>query len=552
MHWDIKLTHKTRYFCLELLERCSEEKVRLTILKTLTFLSRRAPIDRSDQIDLLIKYIINSTQEHVRIIALIDIMKLAHGNAIFETSQALKLINLANSTPEHTVKIKILRILTFLVKHGKLLVDLVSKGHDHDVKIGALHDIQNFMNMARSHSGEVTVVTVKFFVEIIIEAQRIKSTSYNSVGSEWDNITLTEKKSSLFIETYLDGLVTKIPKLILNIIRTLLDDSVTDSINQDMYKTTIKEYLKCIFSIGLSYGQIATYASTSIIELLHAYSKTKNDEIFAEVSKFLLMTSELRGTIIQTSNDSIMNILRLRELLQMPKSFVSIAKTVLKALPSGAVISEDFKEMFLQLIKDIGQYSDKYDEKKIRNNQWNIYLIGIEAGKSGCCNIMANIMQLFVTEVDVDASRYWLRALSNVGTAEEGRIANYIQNAMSNNGTLTAQTGQQFDIFDLIDVSIRHHSLCDAELNGFMSLADTCNQRFFARWFCQLRANFLCTMKLFLEELIKSTDDRSSLTVSMKSMHDELLRTANLHNFVTHSFFDIDEESLAILESYPF
>ncbi|CAG8745185.1 14027_t:CDS:2, partial [Acaulospora morrowiae] len=87
---------------------------------------------------------------------------------------------------------------------------------------------------------------------------------------------------------------------------------------------------------------------------------------------------------------------------------------------------------------------------------------------------------------------------------------------------------------------------------GFMSLEDTCDQRFFARWFCQLRANFLCTMKLFLVELIKSMDNSSSLDISMKCIHDELLRTADLHYFVAHSFFDIDEESLTILESYPF
>ncbi|CAG8649654.1 5555_t:CDS:10, partial [Acaulospora morrowiae] len=451
MHWDIKLTHKTRHICLELLKKCSEEKILLTILKTLTFLSCRAPIDRSDQIDLLIRYVINSTQERVRVGALEDIMKLARRNAIFETSQALKLLNFANNASGHTVKIKIFHILTFLIKHGKLLVDLVSKSFDQDVRIGALHDIQNCLNMIHSHSGEVTVVTTRFFVEIIIETQRIKSTTYNSVGSEW--------------ETYLDSLVVKVPKLILEIIRKLLDDSVMDSINQNMYKLTIKEYLKCLFAVCLSYEQVATHSSNIIIEILRANLKTKNDEIFAEITKFLLMTSEFRGTTIQVLNENLLEILRSEELLQMSKSFQSsistwvqfiLAKTVLKALPGGAAVSEDFKEMFLQIIKDFGQYSDKYEAKKIRSNQWNIYLIGVEAGKSGCCNIMANIMQFFVTEVDVDALRYWLRALSNVGTAEEGKIANHIQNVISNNGTVTvtAQIGKQIDIFDLIEVSI--------------------------------------------------------------------------------------------------
>ncbi|CAG8435037.1 7271_t:CDS:10, partial [Diversispora eburnea] len=445
MHWEANLAHKTRCICLELLENETDEKVILTISKTLTYLSCRAPSDSSEQvnydyvtiIDLLIIYVSNCSYENVKISALNDIMKLTRVKSIFEVSQVLKLLNLVNGTTEKNVKIKLFRILTFLFKQRKILAGIMSCISDKNARIEAICYMQKYIELIHPYWEEVAVITVKFFIAILNEAERIEETTSHSIGNEWD-------------------------------------------------------------------------------------------ELFAEVSKVILMASELRGSITQTLNNKILAIIKYKELLQMPKSFSIMAKVILRTHSFEVAKSEEFQNMFIQLLKEFGQCS------KNRSNQWLIYLIGVEAGKSGCCNIMASIMNNFIAEVDVDSIRNWFRALYNVGSG-----GNYIM--ISKNKTQM----QSKDVFDLMGESIRHYSICDAELNGFMSLTDTCNQRFFSRWYCQLRCNYLSTMRLLLEEATKNPGDTSSFDVSMKFIHVELMRTADLHSFVARSFFDIDEDTFS-------
>ncbi|RHZ46930.1 hypothetical protein Glove_603g4 [Diversispora epigaea] len=514
MHWEANLAHKTRCICLELLENETDEKVILTISKTLTYLSCRAPSDSSEQIDLLIIYVSNCSYENVKISALNDIMKLTRVKSIFEVSQVLKLLNLVNGTTEKNVKIKLFRILSFLFKQRKILAGIMSCISDKNARIEAICYMQKYIELIHPYLEEVAVITVKFFIAILNEAERIEETTSHSIGNEW--------------AAYFNDLLLSVPELILNIIRNLLQTLIIGQLDQivlNKYKIIIKEYLKCLFAISLSYDRLAVDIYNSILGILYEYLQVKNDELFAEVSKVILMASELRGSITQTLNNKILAIIKYKELLQMPKSFSIMAKIILRTHSFEVAKSEEFQNMFIQLLKEFGQCS------KNRSNQWLIYLIGVEAGKSGCCNIMASIMNNFIAEVDVDSIRNWFRALYNVGSG-----GNYIM--ISKNKTQM----QSKDVFDLLGESIRHYSICDAELNGFMSLTDTCNQRFFSRWYCQLRCNYLSTMRLLLEETTKNPGDTSSFDVSMKFIHVELMRTADLHSFVARSFFDIDDD----------
>ncbi|CAH1755957.1 14493_t:CDS:10 [Entrophospora sp. SA101] len=188
------------------------------------------------------------------------------------------------------------------------------------------------------------------------------------------------------------------------------------------------------------------------------------------------------------------------------------------------------------LLKAIHQFGN-YITKRFTKNQWDVYLIGVEAGKSGCYNIMSSIFQSFVDEVDSEAPRFWLKSLSNVADAEQ-KIAHNIDINPFDDGNFNEP--------------VRLYVKGDSELNGFMSFTDTSDHRIFARWFCQLRVEFFLKVKLILSRLnfllkIKSQEIDFDIIQPKKILND----LANLHSFVAYSFYDIDKESFEILESYP-
>jgi hypothetical protein len=80
-----------------------------------------------------------------------------------------------------------------------------------------------------------------------------------------------------------------------------------------------------------------------------------------------------------------------------------LAKTVLKARPESVTQVKEFKESFMERINQFGNFQDG----RYTQNQWNIYLIGLEAGKSGCFSIMGAIVTNFVNEVSF-ATGYYL------------------------------------------------------------------------------------------------------------------------------------------------
>ncbi|CAG8674124.1 25625_t:CDS:2, partial [Gigaspora rosea] len=176
------------------------------------------------------------------------------------------------------------------------------------------------------------------------------------------------------------------------------------------------------------------------------------------------------------------------------------------APPEVNTEAESFQQMIIATIQSFGQF----DGSTICNNQWNIYLIGVDAGKSGCFSVMASIMQFFVTAVDVDASRYWLRALINIATAEKGMVMKVGIDQMFD------LQPEQADILDTFEDSIRRYAQGDEELNGFMALMDISNQRLFAKWFYLLR--------------------------DIVDTQEILLRAAHMRDFVAHSFFDVDKK----------
>ncbi|CAI2172104.1 11361_t:CDS:10, partial [Funneliformis geosporum] len=516
MHRDINLARKTRIICLQLLEQYSDEEFILTILKTLTFLSNRALVDRTDQINLLFKYVQNGPCERVKASSLAYLIKIAQKDLTFETLHVLILLNIATSAPELNVKTKALRVLTILFQQTRLLGEIVSIDTEHETRIEALHFIQQCEDMIQDRIIEVNIVAVKLMSVIIIESKRIESISNILIGLEW--------------ETYFGDLSKKIAELILSNLIQLMELVSSNQNERNKYVKLIQEYLKCLFSICQTDNDLIKNVSKMIINILRNYIESNDDEIFAQLSKFFLKIAEYKGSFIQDLRDDIFSLMKCHELIGMTRSFTMLAKTVLNARPDNVKQAREFKESFMERINRFGNLQDG---RYIRN-QWDIYLIGLEAGKSGCCSIMGAIVANFVNEVDVEAHRFWLRALSNASNAE--------QMILDNIDTIQRQ-------LDLFDEGVKFYSKCDTELSGLMSLIDNNGIRVFGKWFCQLRARFFSTMKLILAQL-NFFASKTLFDPEIVKINESLVYLARMHNFVAHSFLDIDSESLEILESY--
>ncbi|RIA85785.1 hypothetical protein C1645_879079 [Glomus cerebriforme] len=518
MHWDINLARKTRVICLQLLEQYSDEEFVLTILKTLTFLSNRALVDRTDQINLLFKYAQNDTRECVKTSSLAYLINIAQKDLTFEISHVLILLNIATSARELSVKAKALRVLTILFEQTRLLCEISSIDTEQEIRLEALHYIQQCEDMIQDQIIEINVIAVMLMSVIIIESNRIESISNILVSPEW--------------ETYFSELCKRIAELILSNTIQLMQFISINQVERDKYIKLIQEYLKCLYSICLSDNNLIKDASKMIIRILQEYIETSYDDVFAQLSKFLLKISEYKESIIQDLRKDIFFFMKSDELVEMTRSFTMIAKTVLKAQPDNVRQAKEFKELFMERINKFGNFQDG----RYTQNQWDIYLIGLEAGKSGYYSIMGAIVTNFVNEVDVEAHRFWLRALSNASNAEQMILENIeiIQTQL-----------------DLFDEGVKFYSKCDTELSGLMSLIDNSGVRVFGKWFCQLRARFFSIMKLILAQLnFLSSKTPKLLDPEVVNIDESLILLARMHEFVAHSFLDIDAESLAILESY--
>ncbi|CAG8535421.1 373_t:CDS:10, partial [Funneliformis mosseae] len=515
MHRDINLARKTRIICLQLLKQYPDEEFILTILKTLTFLSNRALVDRTDHINLLFKYVQDDPRERVKTSSLAYLIKIAQKDLTFETSHVLILLNIATSAAELNVKTKALRVLTILFQQTRLLGEIVSIDTEQETRIEALHFIQQCEEMIQDKIIEVNVVAVKLMSVIIIESKRIESISNILIGSEW--------------ETYFSDLCKKIAKLILSNLMQLVSFNQNE---RNKYVKMIQEYLKCLFSICQADNDLIKDVSKMVINVLQDYIESNDDEIFAQLSKFFMKIAEYKGSLIQELRDDIFSLMKCHELIDMTRSFTMLAKTVLKVRPDNVKQAREFKESFMERINRFGNLQDG----RYIQNQWDIYLIGLEAGKSGCCSIMGAIVFNFVNEVDVEAHRFWLRALSNASNAE--------QMILDNIDKIQSQ-------LDLFDEGVKYYSKCDTELSGLMSLIDNNGIRVFGKWFCQLRARFFSTMKLILAQLnFLSSKTAGLFDPEIVKINESLVFLARMHNFVAHSFLDIDSESLEILESY--
>ncbi|CAG8569130.1 32189_t:CDS:2 [Gigaspora margarita] len=258
------------------------------------------------------------------------------------------------------------------------------------------------------------------------------------------------------------------------------------------------------------------------LEILNRYKKASFFSIQAFTIGTILCVSV--GGLCAIGIGSILGVSSLKEFHEkmketIPKYTPGLHESIRKSEQDEWDIFQKELEVHLsENENNLIQKKSKNQKYTICNNQLNIYLIGVDDGKSECFSVMASIMQFFVTAVDVDASRYWLRALINIATAEKVMVMKVGIDQMFD------FQPEQANILDTFEDSIRRYAQGDEELNGFMPL---------------MINDYLAKGFTFFN---KKKD--------MVDIQEMLLRAAHIYDFVAHPFFDVDKKSLEILESY--
>ena len=91
------------------------------------------------------------------------------------------------SASELSVKVKALHVLTILFQHTRLLGEIASINTEQEIRLEALHYIQQCEDMIQNHIIEINIIAVRLMSVIIIESKRIESISNILISPEWGN-----------------------------------------------------------------------------------------------------------------------------------------------------------------------------------------------------------------------------------------------------------------------------------------------------------------------------------------------------------------------------
>lgn len=171
-----------------------------------------------------------------------------------------------------------------------------------------------------------------------------------------------------------------------------------------------------------------------------------------------------------------------------------------------------------QLIDLIYEFGDwDIHNEQFRENGWNLYLIGMEAGTCGWYGLMYIIMKGLCKKVETEASYYWLNSLSLLAYAEW-------QLSMHRPST-------------------DHFIKSLIELKALQSFDQV---RTLQYWFIQLRMEFVEVVQIALGILTCSRKQEQR----MSRCAIRFRKIAFRYDFIAQSHFGYDKETMQVIESY--
>ncbi|CAO3692176.1 unnamed protein product [Rhizopus microsporus] len=217
---------------------------------------------------------------------------------------------------------------------------------------------------------------------------------------------------------------------------------------------------------------------------------------------------------------------KLKEGMNKSSMFINLVKLLLHTSST-----EELTTKVISLLHVYGSWDDI--NKMFTSNCWNIYLIGLEAGRRGWFALMQAIVESLFKKVQSEESAYWLRALGSLAYAET-QIPNSID-------TITANT---------IDSVTKHYVTTLEALKALNGLGKETSVQLY---FVEMRMEMNVIIRMALSTLNMNTNDETALTRQSRWMQECADRFRNLairFNLSEQPVEVDDKEILHVLATY--
>ncbi|CEP14279.1 hypothetical protein [Parasitella parasitica] len=394
MHQDIGMARQAKLTCLVLLQDpCTDSKLVVVTLRTLTLLLSQAVIDRKEQINRLLDYALNDQREDICYNVLYDLVLLGRNDIMFDETHIIRLLQIITTTKHGRIQQKALQCAQTLIETHKKLLVRIMHGSTLAVFMDYMHDCEQIMNDSIEH---------QHYANMISSARLLYSVL---------RILLTQKqidKNAMDIDMpvlpKLKALGHRVAETITQVDLKLIGQE--RQINQSN-RRRLRELLKIKASFCLlleDWDCDATFKNAC--RLLAG----ADDDTAAVLLPYLSTISKKCKQI--SSWFPIEAIEELQKRISRPSVYVNLMRLLLRTTES----SREIIAKLIELLHDFGSWNQ--DTETYSKNGWNLYLIGMEAGLCRWYELMHLIMRDLRKQVETEASYCWLTALSSLALAE--------------------------------------------------------------------------------------------------------------------------------------
>lgn len=504
MHTDIGMARQANLACLSLLGD-SETNTKLVIvtLRTLTLLLSKVVIDRREQIDRLLDYAMKDKREDIRYNVLYDLYILGKNDIMFDETHVIRLLQVITSNGAIRTQQRAFHCgQRLFVTHQKLIVHLASTNssisREFMQQIDQCEQIMKSTITRKQYS--LFIACARFLFTI---SQIALSPFNNNDMMDTDIQTLTKIKDMAY---RVAGEITKVDLSLIN------QGSDLKQIN----KLKSKELLKVKVSFCFL---LEDWDCDASFEEAYGLLKMADDGIVTVLLPYLTTLSKKCTKLSTWFPNAAMEELKRR--LDQPLIYVNLIRLLLRTTPS----SHELTQMLSTLLKEFGSWDDSI--QSYRNNGWNIYVIGIEAGTCGWYELMYTAMEGLCKKAETEKCFYWLSSLSSLAHAEwtlsKQKVANTTHTSSTSNLFLKSIT----------------------QLKALQSLD---RSRKIQLWFVQLRMEMLANIQRTLTVI-----DIPQLAKQSKFMIDcaiQFRKMASRYDFLSQAQFGVGKQMLDTIESY--
>ncbi|CAO3676051.1 unnamed protein product [Umbelopsis vinacea] len=500
MHVDIALTKKAMEICTNMLKQSSQDGEALlkVVLSTITYLTRHSLLNRTEHISLLISYATMERSQDLVCHVLNDLVLLHDGQTKFGEEHILKLMELGCKIPESArplLKHTYTRCMLILLRHNLDLLEQISMSSD-----SSRHGIAKDFNFAID--GMLVAEPNLLQRNLTLQCATILNISLSAFHTSPQVLephTAQEFRDHLlkYVHAATESLVkapySKHKKILLKKIMKLWDEMIIDE------------------GEAPNLQDMMAVANESLMPVLCAkvYSTAYNrrDHEFQPYSQ-VLDTAERR-----MSESKIFGI----------------------ELDGYGCINK---------IKAFGGWN--HTEEKFTRNQDYLWDIANIAGQCKCFAIMHDILCGIVSEVQTEASDYWIQAMIKLSRSE----------SIISSGLATPQPdcGQ---ICELLNDAIQEQLWYQTLMKTFSAM---CGPRLYQSWYIQLRAEMLTLIKSTLAIVIEiqksdqSTHDINALYIRVErkimTCAKGWNRLASRYRFLERTVYNSDRRTSKMIEGY--